>query len=230
LTDELSNLTGKGPFDADKSVIIYGGGGHGKSLIDLVRAMGEYRIIGIVDDGLKPGTEVLGVTVLGSENALAGLRSMGITKAINAVGGIGDISARIAIFQTLRDAGFSFPRVDHPSATVEASAEIADGVQILPRAYIGTLAKLEFGVLINNGVIVSHDCVIEKHSGIAPGAVLAGEVHVGANVQIGMGVTVNLRVRIAENVSIGNSAVIKSDVPPGTAIRAGQIWPVRVGD
>jgi sugar O-acyltransferase (sialic acid O-acetyltransferase NeuD family) len=226
---DLSTILPEGSFD-ERAVVVYGGGGHGKSLIDLVRAEGDLQLVGIVDDGLDSGTDVMGVPVLGGDGVLEELRSMGISKAINAVGGIGDINTRVNIFEKLLQAGFTFPRIVHPTATVEQSAELRDGVQILPHAYIGTLAKLNFGVLINNGAIVSHDCTIGDYSGLAPGAMLAGEVHVGAKTQVGMGVTVNLRVRIGDNVTIGNSAVIKADVPPDVFVRAGQIWPVRIGD
>jgi acetyltransferase-like isoleucine patch superfamily enzyme len=40
-----------------------------------------------------------------------------------------------------------------------------------------------------------------------------------------MGVTINLGVVIGENVRIGNGATIKSDVPDGSLVRAGMMWP-----
>ncbi len=36
------------------AILVYGGGGHGKALIDLLRALSVYRIVGIVDDGIQP--------------------------------------------------------------------------------------------------------------------------------------------------------------------------------
>jgi acetyltransferase-like isoleucine patch superfamily enzyme len=40
-----------------------------------------------------------------------------------------------------------------------------------------------------------------------------------------MGVSVNLNVRIGSRAMIGNSAVVKADVPANQIVRAGQIWP-----
>jgi len=40
-----------------------------------------------------------------------------------------------------------------------------------------------------------------------------------------MGVTLNLNVTVGSKARIGNSAVIKEDVPSGKMIRAGDIWP-----
>jgi serine acetyltransferase len=42
-----------------------------------------------------------------------------------------------------------------------------------------------------------------------------------------MGATVNLGVVIGDGARVGNSAVVKKDVPPGGIVRAGSIWPER---
>ncbi len=60
---------------------------------------------------------------------------------------------------------------------------------------------------------------------MAPGALIAGGVEIGEKVLIGMGVTINLNVSVGEGSRVGNSAVVKRDVPPGTILRAGSVWP-----
>jgi sugar O-acyltransferase (sialic acid O-acetyltransferase NeuD family) len=215
-----------GPFDQG-SILIYGGGGHGKSIIDIVRSIGTYEIVGIIDDGMRPGDQVMGCVVLGGESVLTALYSDGLRQVMNAVGAIGDIGLRITIFRKLLDEGYSCPTLIHPSAVVEPSAILDSGIQVLPQSYIGTEAKIGFGVIINNGVIVSHDCELGDYVSLAPGVVLAGGVRIGEGAQIGMGVTVNLNVTIGDHVQVGNSAVIKDDVPDGGVVHAGQIWPTR---
>jgi acetyltransferase EpsM len=210
-----------------RQLVIYGGGGHGRSIIDVVRTLGVYEIAGIVDDGLAPGSEVMGVQVLGGVNILPELRSNGIQSAINAVGGVGDIAARIQIFDELQKAGFDCPTIIHPSATVEDSARLSFGAQILPHAYIGSQVQIGFGVIVNNGAIVSHDCILEDYASLAPGAILAGEVRIGRETQVGMGVTINLQLTIGARAMIGNGAVVKREVPAGTVIHAGTVWPLR---
>lgn len=207
------------------TIIIYGGGGHSKSLIDLLRNLGEYRIVGVIDDGLKPGDKVMGLPILGGGEALPQLYAQGVHRAINAVGGIGNLSVRIKVFQKLTQAGFSFPSVVHPSAVVEASATLARGVQVFAHAYVGSEARLGFGVIVNTGAIVSHDCVLDDYVNLSPGAILAGDVHIGAGALVGMGVTINLGVRIGSGARIGNGATIKEDVPQNGIVRAGAIWP-----
>jgi acetyltransferase EpsM len=211
-------------FDPD-SIIVFGGGGHGKALIDLLRVLGIYPIAGIVDDDPTLGSEILGVPVLGGGNILTLLTKRGVHLAVNAVGGIGNIQSRITVFEQLLRAGFTCPALVHPTAFVEASAKLADGVQVMPHAYIGSDAQVGFGAIINTGAIVSHDCRLGDYANLSPGAILAGEVNVGSASLIGMGVTVNLRVNVGENTRIGNGATVKQDVPAGSIVHAGTIWP-----
>ncbi len=206
-------------------LIVYGGGGHGKALIDLVRVLGTISIVGIVDDGLPVGAHIMGIPVLGGVNLLGQLHKQGLHLAANAVGGIGNITNRINVFEHLRKAGFTCPTLVHPTAFVEPSATLEEGAQVMPHAYVGSEAQVGFGVIVNTGAIVSHDCNLGDYANLSPGAILAGEVSVGHATLVGMGVTVNLHVKIGAHARIGNGATVKQDVPDGGLVRAGTIWP-----
>jgi len=210
--------------DPEKSILIYGGGGHAKSVMEMVLAMGSYQIAGVVDDGIPAGTQVLGFPVLGTGDILPALAGYGLRLAANGIGGILDIRLRVKIFEMLESSGFSFPVLKHPSATVEPSAEIEDGAQVFANAYIGSSAVLHPRCMVNTSAVVSHDCEIGAYSHIAPGALLAGLVHVGERTLVGMGVTTAIGVRIGSGVRIGNGAIILADVPDRTIIQAGRLW------
>ncbi|OGO28121.1 MAG: hypothetical protein A2Z16_00155 [Chloroflexi bacterium RBG_16_54_18] len=207
------------------AIIVYGAGGHGKSIIEMIRVLDRYHITGVIDD--DPGVigQVSDIQVLGGAEVLPGLWAKGVRMAANAVGGIGNIDIRARVFDKLLQAGFTCPALIHPSSVIEASAQLAAGVQIMPLAYVGSEAKVGFGCIINTGAIVSHDCIIGENANIAPGAILAGEVSVGQGVLVGMGVTVNLRVSIGARARLGNGCTIKADVPERGVVRAGTIWP-----
>ncbi len=205
--------------------LIYGGGGHGKALIDLLRSLGTYHLVGVADDGMPRGETVMGLPVLGGQEVLAGLYNQGVRLAVNAVGGIGNVAIRIKVFDALAQAGFTCPAVVHPSAWVEPSASLAAGVQVFPHAYVGSEARVGYGSIVNTGAIVSHECVLGECVNISPGAMLAGSVQVGDRVLIGMGVTVNLHVQIGAGARVGNSATVKANVPPDGIVRAGSVYP-----
>ena len=181
--------------------------------------------MGIIDDGLSNGT-VMGLPILGGAEALPALYRQGIHLAVNAVGGIGNVTIRIQVFERLRLAGFTCPAVVHPSAVVEPSALLAEGVQVFPLAYVGSEAQVSYGAIINTSAVVSHDCCIGDYANLSPGAILAGEVTVGSASLIGMSATVNLRTCIGSGARIGNGATVKGDVPEGGLVRAGTIWPL----
>lgn len=213
-----------GPFDPT-AIVVYGAGGHGRTLIDLLRCEGTYRIVGLLDDRLETGTEVLGLEVLGGSEAMSGLLDRGVRQAVNAVGGIGDLASRVQVFTRLLEAGFACPALIHPRGWVERSASLAPGSQLFAHAYVGSAAEIGFGVIVNTAAVVSHDCRIAPYANISPGALLAGGVHVGEAALIGMGATVNLNVKIGAGARLGNSSVIKEDVPAGGVVHAGAVWP-----
>jgi acetyltransferase EpsM len=213
-----------GQFDPN-AIIVYGGGGHGKALIDLIRMLSTYPIAGIVDDGIAAGASIMGAPVLGGSHILEKLIAAGVHQAANAVGGIGNITNRIIVYDKLATAGFSCPTLVHPTAFVEPSATLSEGVQVMPHAYVGSDAQVGFGAIINTGAIVSHDCNVGEYANLSPGAILAGEVTIGDATLVGMGVTVNLRVKIGSRARIGNGATVKEDVSDGGIVRAGTSWP-----
>jgi acetyltransferase EpsM len=209
------------------SILIYGGGGHSKSVIDLIRALGGFPIAGIIDDELPAGTPVMDVPILGGSSCLDELHDRGIKLAVNAVGGIGRPDVRIKVFERLDQAGYEFPTLVHPRAFIEPTAKLAEGVQVMAMAYVGSDSRIGFGSVINYGAIISHDCILSDYVNLSPGATLAGGVQVGERSQIGMRATVNLDLTVGCDVRIGNGATVKKDVPDNEVVRAGTIWPAK---
>jgi len=211
-------------FDPTR-VIIYGGGGLSKMIIETVRATGAYQIVGVIDDGLPQGSDVIGAPVLGNEDVLPDLFKNGVRMAVNSVGGIGNYKVRLAVFERLAEAGFVCPAIVHPTAYIDHSAKLEAGVLVLAQSYVSGNAVVGMGSLINNTVVVSHDNILGVCTNLSPGAKLAGDVILEDFVQVGMNVTINIGVRIGKETLIGNGATIKKDVPPATRVYAGSIWP-----
>lgn len=210
------------------AIVVFGGGGHGKTLVELVQSLGCYHVIGVIDDALPAGARVVGVPVLGGPELLSGLYQRGVRLAVNGVGGIGNPAIRVNIFDQLAAAGFVCPAIVHPTACVEPSAELEPGVQVLAQSYVGSDSRVGFGTVVNAGVILSHDCRIGRVVNLSPGAMLAGNVTVGDYAQIGMGATINLHITVGRQARIGNGATIKADVPEEGRVYAGTIWPLRI--
>jgi sugar O-acyltransferase (sialic acid O-acetyltransferase NeuD family) len=218
------------PASEKPYILIYGAGGHAKSILEMVQQDDKYQIAGIVDDDQNQvGKLVLDTPVMGTRVILPALIEKDVKLAANGVGGILDINVRVKIYELLERTGFSCPSLIHPRATVEPSAKVDEGVQVFANAYIGSEAHLHPRCMINTNAVVSHDCVVGSYSHIAPGALLAGHVQVGTRTLVGMGVTTAIGVRIGDGVRIGNGAILLADVPDKTFIQAGRFWTGRAG-
>ncbi len=210
----------------DHSVVVFGAGGHAKSLIDLVRSSTEYEPLCVADDDPNAGDRLLDVPIVPG-SALATLREHGLRYAVNAVGGIARIQARIDADDRLRELGFELPALADSTAFVAASASLADGAQVFATAAVCSAAEVGRSAIVNTGAVVSHDCRIGANAHVAPGALLAGAVEVGEAALVGMGVTVHIGVNIGARSIVGNSAVVNEDVPADTIVPVNTAWPHR---
>jgi hypothetical protein len=93
------------PTGKKGELLLYGGGGHAKSLIELIQTLEGYSIVGIIDDRMKAGTRILGIPVLGPAEALSDLYAQGVHLAVNAVGGVGDVMSRVRVFRRMIEDG-----------------------------------------------------------------------------------------------------------------------------
>ena len=194
-------------------IIIMGGGGHARVMIDLIKVSGEYEIVGILDSRLEAGDIIDGVSVLGDDSMLPGLSVSGVRNACVAVGSVKDNSVRKKVFKRARDSGFYVPPMVHPKSVVlESSTNNSEGVQIMAGAIVSIGSTIGENTIINTGAIIEHDCTIGKNVHICPGAVVCGGSTVGDNSFIGAGATIIHLMEIGEGVIVGAGSVVKKNV------------------
>jgi UDP-perosamine 4-acetyltransferase len=200
--------------------LIWGGGGHGKVVADLVRAAGG-EVAGFIDaDPAKRGVRVEpgdGRVELTQADFLAYARSAVLPDGVGAVAlAIGRNDTRLDCLCALDVA--PVPPLVHPSAVVSPSVQLGRGTVVFPAAVVNAAARIGEAVIVNTGAIVEHDCVVGDGAHISPGAVLTGGVNVGVRSWIGAGATVVPGVRIGADVVVGAGAVVLRDVPDGTTV------------
>lgn len=195
-------------------VVGLGAGGHAKVVVEILRLIGGYELVGLLDRKRELwGTEILGVQVLGDDTLLAKLYEQGVRHVFIGVGSIGNTRPRRMLYEIARKDGFEVVYAVHPQAVIACSAEIGQGCTIMASAVVNAAARLGDNVIINTGAIVEHDCVIGNHVHIATGARLASTVTVGEGSHIGIGATVRQCVRIGRDAIVGAGAVVVNDVP-----------------
>ncbi|MFA6051976.1 MAG: acetyltransferase [Methylobacter sp.] len=194
-----------------KPIIILGGGGHAKVLIDMLHRL-NCRLIGIVDPNHPIGSTLLGLNVLGADKVVFDYSAAEV-ELINGVGSLPkDKGLRANLFNTFSAQGYHFKTLIDPTAFIAADAELSDGVQVMAGVIIQAGTKIARNTVVNSGAIVEHDCCIGRHVHIAPGAVLSGTVEVGDYVHIGTGAKIIQGISIGSGSIIGAGSVVTQDI------------------
>ncbi|OHB50751.1 MAG: serine acetyltransferase [Planctomycetes bacterium GWF2_40_8] len=203
-----------------QKIIILGGGGHAKVLIDLIRTLNQYEIAGILDlQQLKVDTHILGIPVLGEDDLLPQLYKEGIKNVCIGVGSTKDNSRRKMLYEKVKHTGFSIPFLIHPRSVVSENLRFSEGIQVMAGAIVQTDSIIGENTIINTGSIVEHDCIIGKHVHICPGVVISGGCTVGDSTFIGAGATVIQGIKIGNNTIVAAGAVVINNVPDGTVVK-----------
>jgi UDP-perosamine 4-acetyltransferase len=192
-------------------VLIIGGGGHAKVLIDVLR-LRSFEILGIVDtDPARTGTAVAGIPVLG-DDAVLDRYEPGKIALVNAVGSVGVPKSRRDVFELFKSKGFTFVTVIHPSAVIASDVEFGEGAQVMAGAVIQPGSSLGRNSIVNTRASVDHDCAIGAHVHLAPGVTLSGGVRIGDVVHVGTAATVIQGVTIGPATLIAAGAVVIDDL------------------
>lgn len=192
-----------------ESIILIGGGGHAKVIIDCILASGN-QVVGILDDGIPAGTMVQEVPVLGKTADYDNYRQHLFLIAI----GNNEVRKRIA-----RSVDVRWATVVHPSAVVSPSAVIGAGTVIMPCAVVNAGVTVGEHCIINTGAVIEHDNRLAGFVHISPKAALGGTVSVGEQTHIGIGACVRNNISICGGCTIGaGAAVVKNITQPGIYI------------
>jgi UDP-perosamine 4-acetyltransferase len=192
-------------------IVLVGGGGHCKVVIDAIKKAESYNIYGIIDPALK-GKEILGIPVVGDDNDLPKIFRKGIKYAFITVGSIGNCDLRKRLYEEVKDAGFKLPHIEHPNSVVSPYVEIDEGAFIAAGAIIGPGTKIGKNVIVNTNASIDHDCEIGDFVHIAPGVTLSGGIKVGEEAHIGTGATIIQYLKIGKKSFIRSGELVTRDV------------------
>ncbi|MBU5591091.1 acetyltransferase [Clostridium sp. MSJ-4] len=199
-----------------KKIVLIGAGGHCKVIIDIIKSVDEYEIVGITDKVAKEN--ILSIPIIGDDSILKKLYDEGVQYAFISIGAIRDMSIRNSIYKKLKDIGFIIPVLIHKTAIVSTYSYIEEGTCIMAGAIVNIGANVGKNCIINTGSIVDHDCKIAQNTHISPNVAIAGGVSIGFNTHIGIGSSVIQGIRIGNNVTVGAGAVVVNDVEDNSIV------------
>jgi sugar O-acyltransferase (sialic acid O-acetyltransferase NeuD family) len=191
-----------------KKIILIGGGGHCKSVIDVIEQEAQFKIAGIVDKSELLGSKILGYQVIGNDFDLENLAKK-YHYALIAVGQIKSASPRIKLFELAKKSGFILPCIVSPSAYVSRHSKIGDGTIVMNKATINANTFVGENCIINSKALIEHDCIIGNHCHISTNATINGEVKIESECFIGSNVTTKNNITIKKNSFIKAGSLVK---------------------
>lgn len=185
----------------DKLLLI-GGGGHCKSVIDVVEQQNLYQIVGIIDKIELVGQKLLGYEIIDCDENL--LRYLGLRNAHISVGHIKSNKARVNLFHYLKKLEFILPTIVSPTAYVSKHARIEEGTVVMHGALVNADAKIGKNCIINTNALIEHDAIIEDHCHISTAAVINGGVVVKENTFFGSNATTKEYIEVEGFIKAGS--------------------------
>lgn len=196
-----------------KKLVLIGGGGHCKSVLDTAVRMNCFDEIVITDPNIELGKHIWGHIVVGSDDCLEELYQRGFKYAFITVGSINYNPLRKKIAEKISSLGFVFPVIHDPSALISDTAIIGDGTFIGKNVVINAETIIGKHCIINTNAVIEHECYIGDFSHISVGTILCGAVNIGENCIIGSNSTVIQCLHVGNNSVIGAGSVVITNIP-----------------
>lgn len=104
------------------------------------------------------------------------------------------------------------------SIVSKETKKIEGGVVIEPGVVISKDVILEKGVFVNAGTIIGHDAIIHEYVSLGPGVRVLGSAEIGEFSYIGTNAVIMPGVKIGKKVRIGVGKIIDKDIPDNSKI------------
>ena len=189
-----------------KEILLLGGGGHCKSVIDVIEQEGKYTIIGILDNDLsKKGTNILGYEIIGTDKDINTYRC---EYAFVTVGQLYSSVTRYILQSRIIMYGFILPTIISPRAYVSKHASIGRGTVIMHDTVVNAGASIGNNCIINTKALIEHDAVIEDNCHISTSAIVNGGVTIGNGTFYGSNATSKQMCKVSQNNFIKAGSVV----------------------
>lgn len=200
-------------------IVLIGGGGHAKSVIDVLECEKRFNIIGIIDKPENVGKKVLGYEIIGTDQNLREIFKS-CKNALISIGQIKTNEPRKRIFEILKNIGFNLPVIISPFAYVSKHAQIGEGSIIMHQALINSGAIIGKNCIINTKALIEHDAKIGDFCHISTASVINGGVIIQNDVFFGSNATSKECVSIGENCLVGGGATIMSNLSKNLIVKS----------
>lgn len=192
-----------------KNLILVGGGGHCKSVIDVAESAG-YNIVGILDMPEDVGKQVLDYKVIGTDDDIP--QYVDKAEFIITVGFIKNPSIRARIYNRIKEAGGKLATIVASTARVSRYATLGDGTVVMHQAFVNAGAKIGANCIINTFCNIEHDAHIGDQSHISTGTMVNGDCKVGERVFVGSQSVLANGITICDDAIISAGSFVRKSI------------------
>jgi len=188
---------------------ILGAGELGRTFSDIARSMGIYDAIIFYDD--FNSVTFTGERTYGDQNAMIKDFKAGKIDEVAIAIGYEHLQEKQEMFHRL-ESKVCFAKLIHPSAVIDETACLQDGLIIHAGCVVGPRTIIERGVFLNISGAVSHDAKLGSSTFCGPGVKVAGNVVVGSSCYLSTGVTIGTGVHVNSGWTVAAGAVLIKSV------------------
>ena len=192
-----------------KNLILIGGGGHCKSVIDVAESAG-WTILGILDVAENVGKKVLDYTIIGTDDQVSEFAQNAYF--LVTVGQIKNADLRIKLHQKILDTKGKLATIIASDAHVSRYSIIGEGTVVMHKAVVNADAKIGMGCIINTMTNIEHDATIGDFCHISTGAMVNGGCSIGRETFVGSGAVVSNTVSVVERCVIAAGSVVRKNI------------------
>lgn len=193
----------------NKPLILIGGGGHCKSVIDVAESAG-FSILGILDKPEKVGERVLDYQVIGTDDDIS--KYVELAEFVITVGQIDSPHLRVKLHNMVKQVGGCLANIVAPTAYVSKYSRIGKGTVVMHHSMVNSDAVIGEGCIINSFANIEHDVTMGSCCHISTGAMVNGNCTLGNGVFVGSHTVINQGLRICDEVVIGSMSVVNKSI------------------
>ncbi len=193
----------------NKDLILLGGGGHCKSVIDVAESAG-YNILGVLDMPEEVENSILDYKVIGTDDDIP--QYVYKAKFVITVGFIKNPAIRIRIYNKVKEYGGKLATIVASTAHVSKYATIGEGTVVMHQAVVNAGAKIGVNCIINTFCDIEHDAVIGNQCHISTGTMVNGDCKVGERVFIGSQSVLANGITVGDDIIIGAGSVVRKSI------------------
>lgn len=193
-----------------RPLILIGGGGHCKSVIEAAESAG-FSILGILDISEVVGNEVLpDHKVIGTDEDIP----FYLDKAefVITVGFIKNPDIRIKLYNKVKSVGGKLATVVASTAHVSKYSTIGEGTVVMHHVFVNAGAKIGNNVIINTFTNIEHDAVVGDQCHVSTGTMVNGDCKIGERVFVGSQSVLVNGISIGDDIIVGAGSLVRKSI------------------